>query len=120
MAQFRLFVDSSTGIDIDPEYDMKLSGLKIEDVHRTLGGVEYRYKWGDYDRVEFSLQWVNSSTMAIVNSWWSSNTNLQFMETDVAGTELNVRLVNKTKPIDRYIKPYTDMFMGKIQLETYV
>ena len=120
MSLFRLFIDSSTGIDIDPEYDYKDGGAKIEDVHRAKSGVQWRYLWGDYDKIEFSVMHVSSSFKAVVNSWWSTNTDLKFMQVGVAASELDVHITNKSKPIDKVIKPYTDEFKGKFILETYL
>ena len=120
MSLFRLFVDSSTGLDIDPEYDYKDGAQKIEDVHRAKSGAQYRYKWGQYSRIEFSVMHVNSSFKSIVNSWWSSNVDLKFMEVGVAAREVSVHLVNKSNPVDKPILPYYDEFTGKLILETYL
>ena len=120
MALFRLFVDSSTGIDIDPEYDFKDGGQKIENVHKAKSGTEYRYKWGEYSKIEFSLMYITSADMCTVNSWWGANTNLKFMEVGVAASEKQVHITNKEKPISKNIKPYRDQFQGKLILETYL
>lgn len=115
---FRLFVDSSTGLDVFPEYDFKDSGEKIETRLRTRDASEYVYKWSEYQKIKFSVAFVNSEFKSVVNSWWSSNTDLLWME--VGGTSVtSVHLVNKDKPIDRFQKPYTDLFGGTIELESY-
>lgn len=118
MAMFRLFVDSSNGVDIDPEYDLVFQDTKIEDRHRARSSDAYVYKWGEYKRIKFSVSYVDSSFKAIVNSYWSSNTNLLFMEVG-ASAVYSVRLMNKELPVGKYIKPYTDLFRGVIELEGY-
>lgn len=115
---YRLFVNSSTGVDVEPEWGFKDSGKKVETRHRTRSGEEYVYRWGDYRTFDVPVMYVSSSTMAIVNSWWNSNTELLFMEegsTDVS----SVHISNKSKPIDSKIKPYDNLFKGTIKLSTY-
>ena len=115
---YRLFVDSSTGVDLYPEYDYKEDDEKVESRHRSRDGSEYVYKWGDIGMFRFSVSFVNSSTKAQVNSWWGGNVDLLFMET--GGTDVtSVHLVNKKKPIMGVVRPYQDLFKGKIELGTY-
>lgn len=115
---FRLFVDSSNGVDIEPEYDYLERDAKIESRHRTRSGKEFVYKFGDIGKFKFSVAYVNSSFKATVNSYWKSNTNLLFMEVG-ATVVSSVRLTNKSLPIGSPIKPYSDTFKGVIELETY-
>jgi hypothetical protein len=114
----RLFVDSSTGVTLYPEWDYRESYRKIEDRHRTRSGREYVYKWGEYRQIKFSVEHLSSADQCTVNSWWSGNENLLFKlesSTDIT----SCRLVNKSKPIDKRIEPYMDEYKGKIELETY-
>lgn len=118
MAQYRLFVNSSTGVDIDPEYDYEEGDEKQESTKRSMTGKLYKYKWGTYRVFKFGVTYVNSSFMAIVNSWWVSNTELKFMK--VGATQVySVRIENNSAPIRKFIEPYDDQFEGKIELETY-
>lgn len=115
---FRLFVDSSNGVDVEPEYDFSDSKIKIEDRHRTRSGAEYVYKWGGYVDIKMSVMYVNSEFKSIVNSWWSSNTSLLWMEE--GGTQVfSVRLVNNEQPVSDIVKPYTNVFKGTIELKGY-
>ncbi len=115
---YRLFVDSSNGVDVYPEYDMTDASRKVEARHRTRAGAEYVYTFGEYTQIKFSVKYVNSSFRAIVNSWWASNTDLLWMEE--GGTEVySVRLMNKALPVGKVIKPYSDKFQGTIELGTY-
>lgn len=115
---FRLFVDSSNGVDVNPEWDFKEQQEKIENRHRTRDGSEYVYKWGEFTTLKFKVTFVNSSFKSIVNSWWNTNTNLLWMEE--GGTAVtSVQLINKTQPVDSFMKPYTDLFGGTLEIGTY-
>ena len=115
---FRLFVDSNNGVTIYPEYDFKEDDKKIESRFRSKSGLEFVYKFGDYRQFKFGVKFVNSEFKSIVNSWWNSNTDLLFMEE--GGTEVfSVHLNSKNKPINKFIRPYTTLFSGKIELGEY-
>jgi len=118
MTGWVLMVDSSDGVVVQPEWDFKRAGQKIEDSHRARSGKRYVYKWGSYDRFEFSLEFVSSADACKVNSWWGGNTDLLFVQegqTDVS----SVRLVNDSRPLESYVRPYMDYYSGKLELETY-
>ena len=115
---YRLFIDSNTGIDVYPEYNYREKDAKIENRFRSKSGKEYTYKFGDYRQWQFDVKYVNSSFKFFVNTCWNSNADLLWMETD--GTEVfSVHITNRNKPIDRVIRPYTDLFLGKIELGEY-
>lgn len=115
---FRLFIDSSTGIDVEPTWDYEDKTQKIEDRHRSRGAKEYVYKWSEYSVFSVPVTYVSSEFKSIVNSWWSSNTNLQWMEEGTSNV-YNVRLVNDNVPIGKNIAPYTNQFEGVLELESY-
>lgn len=115
---FRLFVDSSNGVTITPEFDFKDSASKVESRHRTRAGDEYVYRWGGFRTLKMKVKFVDSSFKAVVNSWWDSNADLLFMEE--GGTDVtSVHITNKSQPIDGFVKPYNDLFQGTIDLGTY-
>lgn len=118
MALYRLFVDSSNGVDVNPEYDFQLKDKKVEARHRVRSGKEYVFKWGDYQGFKFGVRYVNSEFKSLVNSWWQSNTELLFMK--VGDTDVfSVRLFNREPPVNKYEVPYDDLFRGKLELNTY-
>lgn len=115
---FRLFVDSATGVTLEPEWDLGRPDQKIENEFRTRSGARFVYRWAGFDRFKFSLNFVDSATQAVVNSWWDTNTDLLFMEE--GGTEVSsVQITNAKKPMDGFNKPYQNLYRGKIELETY-
>jgi len=115
---FRLFVDSSNGVTVEPEFNMSDGGQKTESRHRMRDGSEFVYKWGEYDIKKITVKYVNSEFKSKVNSWWSGNDDLLWMEEGTTGVT-SVHIINKKKPIDKFQKPYNDQFTGKIELGTY-
>jgi len=115
---FRLFVDSSTGVDVHPEWNYAEKSKKVESRHRARDGSEYVYKWGDIELITFEIKFVNSSFKAQVNSWWGGNVDLLWMEE--GGTAVSsVHIISKTKPISGLQRPYINLFKGKIELGSY-
>ena len=118
MALWRLYVDSNSGIDVDPEYDLRLDHRKIESVHRVRSGEQYRYKWGQYLRWRLSLTWVNTTDFGLVNSWWFVNQKLLFQYVPT-GNISSVMIVNPKSPMTKFQAPYIEFMEGTIELETY-
>ena len=115
---FILQSDSNTQVNLEPEFDFKDSSTKIENQHRTRDGSLFKYFWDEYPRIKFTIRFINSAQTKQINEWWSNNTELEFYEegtTDVS----SVLITNKTKPVDQFIRPYTDKFQGRIELEGY-
>jgi len=115
---YLLFISSGIDVSFNPEYDFSDKVRKKESKHRTPSGREYVYKWGDYRQWKFSVMYVNSSFTSIVNSWWSSNTELLFMK-EGATEVYSVRLGGTTSPISKFIEPYDTLYKGEIELGTY-
>lgn len=118
VAAYRLVDSASNVVSLNPDYDIKFEGKKIETSHRTRGGANYRYTWATYDRVKFKVEDLSSSDMRQINSWWAANTALLLY--DVNSTVVcSGYLTNASKPIDQYMKPYVDQFKGTIEMEGY-
>ncbi len=115
---WRLFVDSTDGVSLEPEYDFLEDTRKIENRYRSRDASEFVYKWGEFDRFKMSVMFVNSEIKSIVNSWWSSNTDLLF-KSESASAVHSVHLVSGRLPIGGFIKPYDTLFKGVIELEVY-
>lgn len=115
-----LMIDSSNQVFFDPEYDFEPTTKKTESAHRVRSGKEFAYLWGNQVGFKMGVRFVDSSFQCTVNSWYRANTDLLFVEYEAASPiAWHVRLVNKSAPIDRRIKPYRDQFEGVIELETY-
>jgi hypothetical protein len=115
---FLLFPSSGNHVSIDPEWNFTRKDQKVENEHIARSGKRYVYKWGSYYHTTFDLTFVSSSTMAIINSWWQTNTKLMFV--DSGGAQIySVMLIGKELPIGMYQKPYTDLYRGKIELQGY-
>jgi len=115
MASFVLS-DGTNVVSLNPEYDIKFEHKKVETSHRTRSGANYRYIWGQFNAVKFKVSDLNSGDMCRVNSWWGANTPLRLF--DISSTVVaSGYLTNGSAPIDQYVRPYTDLFMGTIELE---
>ena len=115
---FRLFVDSSNGVTVEPEWNYKERDRKIETRNRARSGALYIYTWAEFKRIKMNVLYVDSSFKSIVNSYWSSNAELLWME-EGSSVVSSVQIVNKELPIGLFIKPYNNLFKGLIELETY-
>jgi hypothetical protein len=105
------------GVEVSHEWNFETKSKKIEARHRAHDGGEYVYKFGDITQFNFGLSFVNSSTRYLINDWWGNNDKLQFKRGDMSVS--SVYIINKGKPIDRMVKPYTSLFSGKLELGVY-
>lgn len=113
-----IILSASNYINTDIEYDFKESGQKIEDVHRTKDGARYRYLWGSFDKVEFSIRYVIKETKLTINEWWEENQNV-ILSNNLTSKTWKVHIVNRSVPVDKVEKPYMELYKGKLILETY-
>lgn len=75
---FKLGPDEDSTIAFEPEWDFKNSAAKLEKKHRLQNGALYTYKTGDYAKIQLKQKFFPVSDAMTVNSWWKSNTKLQF------------------------------------------
>ena len=110
--------DGTNVVSFFPEYDIKFNHRKIESEHRTRTGAAYKYIWGNFRSVKLKIEFLSSADMTIVNSWWGANVPVVLYNMDSVAI-VSGYLGNATAPIDQYVKPYTDLFMGMIELESF-
>ena len=107
-------------VQLYPEYDYKGGEIQLRNQMRTPSGKGYLYKHGDYDKFQFTVNYLSSPDAAIVNSWWNTNAKLLFLITSSDITEVHsVILMNKDTPFQQFNKPYADKYKGKVLLEGY-
>lgn len=117
---YELGITSATAITLYPEYDLKIEEKQIRNEHRSKSGKLRVYKWGDYNRINFNVNWLAAADAAIVNSWWDSNTELLFFVTSDTATQVySVMILNKETPMNQFNAPYREYYKGKILLEGY-
>lgn len=117
---FQLGISSADAVILRPEFDYQGGRRQIASSHRTKAGRLYRYTWGDYERFQFTLDFVPASDAALVNSWWSTDTELLFFVSSDTATEVHsVMITAKQTPLRRFRAPYADLYKGKILLEGY-
>jgi hypothetical protein len=115
---YLLFPSSGNHVTLEPDWDFERNDTQVNDAHVTRSGKRFVYKWGSYVRFTFSIDFVNSSTAAIINSWFITNTKLLFTSTSDTAV-YSVILIGNDIPMSKFVKPYTDKFMGKIDLQGY-
>jgi|TARA_R110002012_G_scaffold293088_1_gene488653 hypothetical protein len=89
---------------------------------RTKGGSLFTYitAQGNYNTFKIPMSFVTSSDRSLINSWFSTATDLRFIEDNTfANSYYTVRLVGKTDPFTVFKKPYFRQFYdGELVLET--
>lgn len=113
-----LFPSSGNHVALEPEWNFARKDTQVKNEHVTRSGKRYVYKWGSYVRFQFGLEFVNSSDAAIINSWYMTNTKLLFTESGGSAV-YSVMLVGNEIPMGQYVKPYTSLYKGKIDLQGY-
>jgi len=120
---YYLGVDSAAAIQLYPNFDYKYTKIKDEVVHRSRGeNLDLtKYKWGDYDKFSFTVDWVQDSDSQQINYWWDNNTALYFFIVNSAGAcdATAVQLMNSERPFQSTNPPYIDLWKGSIILESY-
>ena len=145
---FKLGISSSDAITIRPNFDYSGSKRKIETNIKTRSGRGYNYKWGEYLKFFISMDYVSGQNATIVNSWWSTNTELLFfkqsehpveygllegsggfflledsgkmtLETSYSTEVFSVMIISNNKPFSQFVKPLNYYYKGEINLEGY-
>lgn len=68
--------DGVTTITVDPEFDFDVTGENVESKVSTRNGDEYIYKFGSFERISFSLQYVTQAVRNTINNWWKERTEI--------------------------------------------
>ena len=106
-------------IRFDPEYDFMERSQQAEFSHRTLAGNLYSYHYGGYCQFKFGVTFVNCEFKSIVNSWWCAKDSLLFFS-EVNCTDVRTVIIsNRRTPVNKFMKPYSDLWQGIIELSTY-
>jgi len=117
---YDLGIAMSETVTLNPEWDYSKGEKQVRTETRAKSGRFRVYKWYDYEKISFQNNWVTASDMALVNSWWDTNTKLLFFVTSDFVTEVHsVMIMNEETPLAMCNKPYSDHFKGKIELEGY-
>lgn len=89
---------------------------------RTKGGSLYTYITanGNFRTFKIPLTYVISADRAQVNSWFETATDLRFIEDDdFPNSYYTVRIVGRTDPFRKFLKPYyRQRYEGEIVIET--
>ncbi len=117
---YELGISSVDAVTIKPEYNFTIGKKQIKSQNRARSGKLYLYKWSEYKKFKFGLNFVSDTTASIINSWWDTNTELLFFMTSGSNTEVHsVMILNNNTPLGSHPKPHIDKFKGSVQLEGY-
>ena len=117
---FELGISSATAITFYPDWAYSAGERVTRSDMRTKSGKLYQYKWNDYNKIKFKVTLVTNSNASIVNSWWDTQTELIWFDTEDGATSItSVMLINKDAPFKQFTKPYTSYKQGIIELEEY-
>lgn len=108
---------SGTSVTLNPTYEYEVLQSRIQERKRTLTGAEYAYKFGSYTEFNVPVEYVTSADRAQLHTWWNSGSTLTW-DDEVTGVA-TVRMVDDVFPLRRRMKPYIDLFSGKIKLATF-
>ena len=111
---FRIGVDSSTAIDIYPEFDFVNEKKQIASEHRNKNGSYKKYIWGHQTAFSFTLNYVPASDTALINEWFDDNTIISLFDDTQYD---NLIIVNKSTPLAQHAEPYDTLYKGEILLE---
>jgi hypothetical protein len=110
--------DGTTVVSFYPEWNITLPDTIVVSENRTDAGALYRYVWGVFKCAHFEVQYVSSSDMCVINSWWGASTPVVLWDMS-SSTVVSGYITNPTRPIDALMPPYTDQFGGSIQLDAF-
>lgn len=108
---------NSTCLSIDPINYARGDEL-IQNLHRMKSGAAFRYVWGKQARAKFNAM-VDSSTAAIVNSWWSINQPVYAVQSDGTADVGTCYITNKQAPFASFRSGNNTLWMGAIELEGF-
>lgn len=112
--------DVNCPILIHPEWSYRDKETMILSRHRTQTGNLYSYIWGRYLQFQIPLRFVNSSDQSRINNWWEDQEDIAItLNSSESVSTVLCKIVNKTKPIDKFTMPYNNLFEGDIKLETF-
>lgn len=107
----------SFSIKYDYQYTRQAVVKSIVHGKQGSGGITSQ---GSFHGFSFMLNTVTSSQKSLVNSWWTTSTDLRFIEdTTFPSSFYDVRIVNQESLFQEFRPPYFDVyFTGEVLLET--
>ena len=89
---------------------------------RTKGGTLFTYvtATGNFSRFNLPTSFVSSSDVSIINSWFSTATDLRFIESDdFPNSYYTVRITGRVEPFTSFNQPYfRQYYKGSVVIET--
>jgi hypothetical protein len=104
---------------LHPDWTFRDRETLILSEHRTQTGKAFAYRWGAYARFDLPLRFINSADQTRINAWWSAQDEVAFtLNTSETLSTVLCRIANRSRPLDRRVPPYDDLFRGSLELES--
>lgn len=116
---YLLFITSGDHVQLYPEWSFDRDDENIQTRHKTRSGKQYVYKWGAISKWKMPLSYLNSHDASYINSWWRTNAELKLIDEDNPTQVYSVMIFGDKLPMGTYVKPYTSLYKGTIELATY-
>jgi len=115
--RIELLNDSTTFIDVDPDFEVEDNESINILYEQTLTGRASSFNYGTNRSFNLPFSAINNSEAEKVNDWWHSQSDLKLtLDLSNSSDNLNVRITNREQPFSRLRKPYFDVFVGNINL----
>lgn len=104
-------------LSLHPDWSLEERERVVRAHHRAPAGRLYQYTWHRHAEFRVPLRWLTGSQAALLNWWWEAQLELAFTPdgADPAAVQL-CRIVNDRQPIGRRMRPYGDLWQGRLEL----
>lgn len=114
---WQLGPSSASAVTLGPEWTLKDEAKQKRTDARTHDGTLYIRRWYTYDSLKVPVKYVPASDYSVINSWWSTNTQLLLFISNSGTTDVRtVYITNDSRPLPSYSNPYDDHYDGVIEL----
>ena len=103
---------------IYPGWSFQDRESQIASRFRTQGGKLFSYRWSGFHKYQIPLTFVDSAGEHLLNAWWANQETVALtLNSSESESTVLCMMVNGTKPINQFVRPYSDLFEGTLQLE---
>lgn len=119
----KTLVGSESPVSLHPTWDYLERNNKNKSFVRTQGGQLNAFtKVGNYNEYSLPVDYVTSASATLINSWWSSDSELELtVSRGIGGQQfgINVKITNDLNPLNMYVENKYTAFKGLVFLTTY-
>jgi len=107
-------------LTFDPDMGYSFPDILEAKHHRTKSGKLFSFKFYHKRKWSVPISWFDSTDATSIYTWWTALTQLEFYPdlVNAPATKYNVRLVNRIRPLNKFIGPnFETKFQGKLEIE---